>query len=144
MKQQETVDYFLKIVWQNIVNTYNQIATNAGITQSIGYLLINVGPEGTAVTALANLLGVKATSLSRMLSNMEKWGLIYRETDKGDKRSVRVFLTSLGIEKRKAARDVVVSFNEYLNQNLLLQEKEELIKTLIKVNNLTLAYSPKK
>ena len=143
MKQQETVDYFLKIVWQNIVNTYNQIATNAGITQSIGYLLINVEPEGTAVTALANLLGVKATSLSRMLSNMEKWRLIYRETDKGDKRSVKVFLTPLGIEKRKAARDVVVSFNEYLNQNLLLQEKEELIKTLIKVNNLTLAYYPK-
>lgn len=144
MKQQETVDYFLKIVWQNMANKYNQLANSFGITQSIGYVLINVEAEGTAVTALANLLGVKATSLSRMLSNMEELGLIYRETAEGDKRSVKIFLTPFGIEKRKVARDVVVSFNEYLNQKLTPQEKEQLIKTLVKVNDLTLAYQPKK
>ncbi len=141
MKQKETVDYFLKVVWQNVCNTYNQIASGFGITQAIGYVLINIEAEGTAVSALAALLGVKATSLSRMLNNMEELGLIYRETDPGDKRSVKVFLTPFGIEKRKMARDVVVSFNEYLGAHLSVKEKAQLILTLNKVNQLTLAYA---
>src|SRR6476661_5134316 len=144
MKQKETVDYFLKVVWQNVSNTYNQIASGFGITQAIGYVLINIEAEGTAVSALAALLGVKATSLSRMLNNMEDLGLIYRETAAGDKRSVKVFLTPFGIEKRKLASHVVVKFNEYLNEKLSAKEKEQLILTLDKVNQLTLAYSPKK
>ena len=144
MKQKETVDYFLKVVWQNVSNTYNQIAGGIGITQAIGYVLINIEAEGTAVSALAALLGVKATSLSRMLNNMEELGLIYRETAAGDKRSVKVFLTPFGIEKRKLASNVVIKFNEYLNEKLTIKEKEQLILTLDKVNQLTLAYSPKK
>jgi len=141
MKQQETVDYFLKVVWQNVVNTYNQIASGFGITQSVGYVLINIDKEGTAVSQLAALLGVKATSLSRMLNNMEEVGLIYRETSAGDKRSVKVFLTDFGREKRLLARGVVISFNEYLNDNMTVKEKNDLIQTLQKLNKLTLAYT---
>ncbi len=142
MKQKETLDYFLKVVWQNVSNTYNQIAAGFGITQAIGYVLINIEADGTAVSALAALLGVKATSLSRMLNNMEESGLIYRATSTGDKRSVKVFLTPFGIEKRKLARNVVISFNEYLNKHLNVKEKDQLISTLEKVNQLTLAYTP--
>ncbi len=141
MKQQETVDYFLKVVWQNMANTYNQIASGFGITQAIGYVLINIDKEGTAVSQLAALLGVKATSLSRMLNNMEDLGLIYRETATGDKRSVKVYLTDFGVEKRHLAKNVVISFNDYLNKNLTASEKNNLISTLQKLNKLTLAYT---
>jgi DNA-binding MarR family transcriptional regulator len=141
MKQQETIDYFLKVVWQNVVNTYNQIASGFGITQSIGYVLVNIEREGTAVSKLAALLGVKATSLSRMLSNMEDAGMIYRESSVGDRRSVKIFLTEYGIQKRKQAKGVVISFNEYLNENLTAAEKDNLILTLQKLNKLTLAYT---
>jgi len=140
MKQQETIDYFLKVVWQNMANTYNQIASGFGITQAIGYVLINIDKEGTAVSQLAGLLGVKATSLSRMLNNMEESGLIYRETSAGDKRSVKVYLTDFGREKRQLAKGVVISFNEYLNSNLNSHEKHNLILSLQKLNKLTLAY----
>ncbi|TDO19633.1 MarR family winged helix-turn-helix transcriptional regulator [Pedobacter duraquae] len=141
MKQQETVDYFLKVVWQNVSNAYNQIASGFGITQAIGYMLINIEKEGTAVSKLAGLLGVKATSLSRMLNNMEQLGLIYRETAVGDKRSVKVYLTDFGREKRHLAREVVINFNDYLNKELTTQEKNNLIATLQKLNKLTLAYT---
>ena len=141
MKQQETVDYFLKVVWQNVSNAYNQIASGFGIAQAIGYMLINIEKEGTAVSKLAGLLGVKATSLSRMLNNMEQLGLIYRETAAGDKRSVKVYLTDLGREKRHLARQVVLNFNEYLNDELSTQEKNNLISALQKLNKLTLAYT---
>lgn len=141
MKQQETIDYLLKVVWQNMANSYNQIASGIGITQAIGYVLINIEKEGTPVSKLAGLLGVKATSLSRMLNNMEEQNLIYREISVGDKRSVKVFLTEPGIEKRQAAKGVVIAFNEYLNANLSITERNHLVSTLQKVNKLTLAYT---
>lgn len=141
MRQQETIDYLLKVVWQNVANTYNQIASGFGITQAIGYVLINIEQDGTAVSQLAGLLGVKATSLSRILNNMEESGLIYRAAAAGDKRSVKVFLTDFGREKRQLAKGVVRSFNEYLNNNLSVQEKNSLVQTLQKLNKLTLTYT---
>lgn len=141
MKQQETIDYLLKVVWQNMANSYNQVASGFGITQAIGYVLINIDKEGTPVSKLAGLLGVKATSLSRMLNNMESLGLIYRETCVGDKRSVKVFLTDFGIEKRKVAKNVVIAFNEYLTAALTVSERNTLVNTLQKINKLTLAYT---
>jgi DNA-binding MarR family transcriptional regulator len=143
MKPQDTIDYFLKVTWQNIANKYNNIASEYEITQSVGYLLINIHEtEGTTVSQIASLIGLKSTSLSRMLSNLEEDGLIYREGQKGDKRSVKVYLTDKGREKRHFARVVVRKFNDYLNDNLSEQERNLLIDTLKKVNNLTIDYKP--
>jgi len=140
MKSEETIDYFLKVVWQSVANTYNQIATGFGITQAIGYALINIHEEGTAVSQIASLMGVKSTSLSRMLNNMEELGLIFREADPDDKRSVKIFLTETGKAKRKQAKDVVRKFNEYLNQQICEADRKQLIETLNKVNQLALVY----
>jgi DNA-binding MarR family transcriptional regulator len=143
MNQQETIDYFLKVVWQTVANRYNQLASEFGITQSIGYLLINIDDkEGTTVSQVAALLGLKSTSLSRMLSNLEDMGLIYRESNKGDKRSVKIYLTDLGKEKRHLARVVVRKFNDYLNAHINESEKDQLAETLKKINQLTLDYKP--
>src|SRR6202000_1886554 len=130
-KQQETIDYFLKIVWQNVANRYNQLVTEFGITQSIGYLLINIDEkEGTTVSQAAALLGLKSTSLSRMLNQLEQSGLIYRESNQGDKRSVKIYLTDLGKEKRHLARVVVKQFNNYLNKHINEQDREYLTQML--------------
>ena len=142
MKPEETVDFFLKIAWQSVANTYNQVASEYGMSQSLGYMLIHIHEEGTAVSQLASLLGVKSTSLSRMLANMEKLGLVYRQTDPSDKRSVKVFLTDSGKEKRQFAKKVVRKFNEYLNSNICEEERIQLIDSLKKINQLTLAYKP--
>jgi len=145
IKSQETIDYFLKIVWQTMANRYNQIVTEFGITQSIGYLLINIDEnEGTTVSKAASLLGLKSTSLSRMLNQLEKTGLIYRELNPGDKRSVKIYLTPLGKEKRHMARAVVKQFNNYLNAHINDSDKQYLIEMLEKINQLTLNYKPSK
>jgi DNA-binding MarR family transcriptional regulator len=142
MKPEDTVDYFLKVVWQNVANTYNQIASGFGITQALGYALINIHDEGTAVSQIAILLGVKSTSLSRMLNNMEGLGLIYRKVSPDDKRSVKIYLTDFGKEQRKKAKEVVRKFNDYLNIHLEQEERQQLIAALQKINQLTLAYQP--
>jgi DNA-binding MarR family transcriptional regulator len=144
MAQDNTIDYYLKAAWQSVVNAYNQEASKFGITQATGYVLINILKEGSAVSQIANLLGVRSTSLSRMLSSMEKQGLIYREADMLDKRSVKVFLTDLGIEKRMLAVQVVKDFNEYLVQNFSERERVRLAETLQKINKLAQQYALEK
>jgi len=126
-----------------MANKYNQIASEFEITQAVGYMLINIDKEGTAVSQIASLLGLKSTSLSRMLNNMEKFGLIYRQGDSKDKRSVKIFLTELGKQKRRLAKKVVQEFNEYLNIHIPENERLQLTTALKKINQLTLAYKPK-
>ena len=142
MKPEETVDFFLKIAWQGVANKYNQIAAEYGITQALGYMLINIHEEGIAVSQIAALSGVKSTSLSRMLNNMQDLGLINREVDPEDKRSVKIFLTPFGVEKRQIAKDVVRRFNEYLNSHISDKERLQLIKSLNRINQLTFDYKP--
>jgi len=143
VKHHETIDYLLKIVWQTVANRYNQVVTEFGITQSIGYLLINIDEvEGTTVSNAAALLGLKSTSLSRMLNQLEKTGLIYRESNQGDKRSVKIYLTPLGIEKRQQARAVAKEFNSYLNAHIKDADKQYLVDMLKKINQLTLKFKP--
>ena len=143
VKHQETIDYFLKLVWQTVANRYNQLVTEFGITQSIGYLLINIDEhEGTTVSQAAALLGLKSTSLSRMLNQLEKMGLIYRESNQEDKRSVKIYLTPLGNEKRLMARALVKQFNNYLNDHIKEVDKQHLIDTLKKINQLTINFKP--
>ena len=143
MKHQETIDYFIKITWQNIANKYNQLASEFGITQAIGYLLINIDEqEGTTVSEVAALLGLKSTSLSRILINLEKEDLIYKESHQTDKRSIKLFLTEKGKEKRHLARVVVKKFNDYLNTHLLESDKLQLVNSLKLINEITTNYKP--
>ena len=142
MSENNTIESYLKTTWQSAANNYNQIASRFGITQATGYVLINIHKEGTPVSQIANLLGVKTTSLSRILNNLEALGFIYRETNSADKRSVKVFLTVLGNEKREIAKDVVRKFNAYLDEHISGEERDALIQTLKRVNQLAMQYSP--
>jgi DNA-binding MarR family transcriptional regulator len=143
VKHQETIDYSLKIVWQAIANKYNSLVTEFGITQSIGYLLINIDEkEGTTVSQAATLLGLKSTSLSRMLRQLEKSGLIYRESNAGDRRSVKIYLTDTGKQKRHQARVLVRQFNNYLDAHISENDRESLVKILNKIIKLTGTFKP--
>ncbi len=143
MSQNNTIDYFLKACWQNLANRYNQIAAQHGFTQAAGYILLNIHGDGTPVSQIATSTGVKTTSLSRVLNNLESLGFIYREGSTTDKRSVNVYLTELGIEKRNIAKSVVRDFNTYLEDQLTERERVQLIKTLLKVSTLANSYVPK-
>lgn len=142
MSQNNTIDYFLKAAWQNVANKYNNIATQFGFTQAAGYILINIHKDGTPVSQIANSTGVKTTSLSRVLANLEGLGFIYREASSVDKRSVKVFLTPLGVEKRKIAKDVVKGFNEYLDAQFSERERLQLANMLNKISEIANKYEP--
>jgi len=112
MKRAETICYTIKTAWHAINRMYNNIAATEDITTSIGYVLLNIdAKEGTPATKIAPLIGLEARSLTRMLKSLEETKLIYRVADTADKRSVRIFLTEKGKEKREIARQSVKKFN---------------------------------
>lgn len=124
MKAEETVDYNIKVAWHAISRMYNTQAAQNDITTSIGFVLLNIDQErGTPATKIAPLLGLETRSLTRILRSMEEKGLIYKQADSVDKRSVRIFLTELGLEKKEVSRQTVRHFNlkirEKISQNQL-------------------------
>ena len=112
MKPEETVDYNIKVAWHAISRMYNTQAAQNDITTSIGFVLLNIDQErGTPATKIAPLLGLETRSLTRILRSMEEKGLIYKQADSVDKRSVRIFLTPVGLEKKEISRQTVRHFN---------------------------------
>ena len=119
MKKEETVDYHIKAAWHAISRMYNQGGADEGITASTGFVLLNIDMEnGTPATKIAPMLGMEARSLTRMLKSLEESGLISKEQDPQDKRSVRIRLTDEGKIKRSGARKAVIYFNEKVKDKL--------------------------
>ena len=119
MKKEETVDYHIKSAWHAISRMYNQGTLETGITSSSGFVLLNIDSEkGTPATKIAPMMGMEARSLTRMLKNMEDNGWIYKQPDPKDGRSVRIFLTELGEEKRQFSRDAVILFNKKVREQV--------------------------
>ncbi len=112
------VDFVIRHLWHKFSRLYNKKANEYGVTISVGFILLNVDKEGTPSTQLGPKMGMEPTSLSRTLKTMEDKGFIRRSPDKIDKRKVLIFLTDLGIEKRKIAKEVVINFNKELMNSI--------------------------
>lgn len=123
MKREETVDYHIKSAWHAISRMYNQQAAEEGFTTAIGFVLINIhSKDGTPATKIAPQIGLETRSLTRMLKTMEEKGLIYKQPDLVDKRSVRIFLTEEGKKKKAISVDTIRLFNENVRE--IVSEKE--------------------
>jgi DNA-binding MarR family transcriptional regulator len=137
MKREETVDYNIKAAWHAIARMYNQQAIKYGGTMSIGFALLNIHTEeGTPATKIAPMMGLEARSLTRLLKSMEEKGLIYRETDKNDKRSVRIRLTKEGRKNKEKAKSTVLRFNEVVREEIDDEKLHAFFDVLKTINQL--------
>jgi DNA-binding MarR family transcriptional regulator len=137
MKPEETVDYNVKVCWHAIARMYNTVATKNDITASIGFVLLNINQEtGTPATKIAPLLGLEARSLTRILKSMEEKGLIYKVSDKQDKRLVRIFLTEKGLEKKEVSRQTVRHFNHKVQGTIPQEELETFFRVTGRIINM--------
>ena len=119
MKREETVDYHIRSAWHASARMYNQQALKYGGTMSIGFALLNIDPDkGTPATKIAPLMGLETRSLTRLLKSMEDKGLISRESDTLDKRSVRIKLTAEGKIHREHSKEIVLRFNEAVKEEI--------------------------
>jgi len=137
MKREETVDYNIKAAWHAIARMYNQQAIKYGGTMSIGFALLNIHTdEGTPATKIAPMMGLEARSLTRLLKSMEEKGLIYRETDRNDKRSVRIRLTKEGKKNKEKAKNTVLRFNEVVRAEINDEKLSNFFDVLKTINQI--------
>jgi DNA-binding MarR family transcriptional regulator len=115
---EQLVDFVVRHAWHRLSRMYNQKAAEHDITMSIGFILMSIDKEGTPSTALGPRMGMEPTSLSRTLKTMEDRGFIVRKESSEDKRKVLIFLTTVGVEKRREVRNFVVGFNDALTQRV--------------------------
>ena len=136
MKREETVDFQIKSCWHSISRMYNQKANMHGITTSMGFVLINIhSSEGTAATKIAPQMGLEPRSLTRLLKSMEEKKLIVKSQDPLDKRSVRVFLTEKGKQKKFEAVSIVKEFNIKVRSKLSDEEFSLFFVLFQKINS---------
>ena len=115
---EQLVDFVVRHAWHRLSRMYNQKAAEHDITMSIGFILMSIDKEGTPSTALGPRMGMEPTSLSRTLKTMEDRGFIVRKESSEDKRKVLIFLTPVGVEKRREVRNFVVGFNDALTERV--------------------------
>ena len=138
MKKEQTVDYNIKVTWHAIMRMYNQYGSSFDISASTGFVLLNIdSEEGTPATKIAPALGMEARSLTRMLKSLEEKGWISKESDPADGRSIRIFLTDLGKEKRELSRIGVKEFNNQVAGKVSTDDLKIFFKTLKEISKMT-------
>ena len=133
MIREKTIDHALRATWKAVTKLYNEEASKHDSTMAMAMALLYIDQEnGTQSTSLGPSMGMEATSLSRLLKNLEDNGMIYREKNPKDGRSVFLKLTDLGKEMRDISKISVLNFNETIRKNI----SEEKINNFFEVTDL--------
>ena len=89
--------------------------------------------DGITQQELVSHTNMKAPTISVALRNLEDEGMVRREPDPNDLRSVRVYLTERGRMVDEEFREKVYSLDARLMQGISEEEKETLIRLLLAV-----------
>ena len=127
----KTIDHFLRATWQAVSKMYNEEASKYGASMATGLALLSIDTEeGVPSTSLGPRMGMESTSLSRTLKTMENQGLIRREPNPEDGRSVLIKLTKEGLEKRSLSKEVVIQFNQSIAEAVSEEDLESFYKVI--------------
>ncbi|MEM0999297.1 MAG: MarR family transcriptional regulator [Bacteroidota bacterium] len=138
----EDIGFDIKVSWLAIARMFSTLALEYGITVTAGFALLNISQEtGTPATKIAPLLGMEPRSLTRLIKKMELEGLVRREPDPDDKRSVLIRLTDLGKEKKKIAKAHVESFNVKVRESVSQKDLRMFFDILEKINWVTMTHT---
>ncbi|MCD6544825.1 MAG: MarR family transcriptional regulator [Flavobacteriaceae bacterium] len=130
--REKTIDHALRATWKAVTKLYNEEAGKHESTMAMAMALLYIDHEnGTPSTSLGPSMGMEATSLSRILKNLENKGMIYRERNPNDGRSVFLKLTKSGRKMRDISRESVLNFNEIIKKNI----SEEKINNFFEVTD---------
>ena len=67
---------------------------------------------------------------------MEEKGLIYKQADSVDKRSVRIFLTPVGLEKKEISRQTVRHFNLKMREKIPQNQLDVFFKVAVQITGM--------
>lgn len=131
----EDIGFDVKVTWLAVARMFSPLAQEHKLTVTMGFALLNISREkGTPATKIAPLLGMEPRSLTRLIKKMEEDGLVERRPDPEDKRSVRIFLTEKGAEKKEIAKSNVEHFNSAVRKAVSAKDLAVFFDVLEKIH----------
>ena len=122
-----------KLIWnfRNISHFLRGVSGGKGSRKRILTVLLKSGP--VTQTALTEYLGIRPGSASEVLSKMEAGGLIVRQENENDRRTVNIELTEKGRKEALLAAEERKRAHNELLCGLSRAEQEELLFLLEKL-----------
>jgi len=137
MEREKTIDHALRATWKAVTKLYNEEAGKHDSTMAMAMALLYIDHEnGTPSTSLGPSMGMEATSLSRILKNLEDQGMIYRKKNPNDGRSVFLKLTESGQKMREISRESVLNFNDTIRKNISEEKIDHFFEVTDMINKL--------
>lgn len=97
---------------------------------AVGDLLDHLPPEGMSQAALTTSTGLTKQAVQQSLDQLEKHGVLRRETDPADKRARRIVLTELGLRNLSERQAVLEAIEESARAVLGKKGSKKLRKSL--------------
>lgn len=108
--------------------------TDCGLTAGQPKVLDYLGlHNGSVQKAIAAGCQIEPATLTGILNRMEEKGLIYRQMENGDRRSLHVYLTEEGKEKQKLVRETLESLTREILLEISPEEQQVLLERLVKI-----------
>lgn len=102
----------------------------AGQPKVLDYLGLH---NGSVQKAIAAGCQIEPATLTGILNRMEEKGLIYRQMENGDRRSLHVYLTEEGKQKQQLVRQVLEDLTQELLEGMQPEEQQVLMASLMRI-----------
>jgi DNA-binding MarR family transcriptional regulator len=99
-----------------------------------GLLFLLGQQDSRTMTELSRLLFTENSSMTRLVDRMEKGGLVQRQADPQDRRTLIISITEAGRKQADAAKKIVKAVNEEVKARLSPEELEVFKKVLGRLN----------
>ena len=116
---EQQVCFALAVASRTVISVYRPVLEPLGLTHPQYLVMLALwGAEPLSVTDLSRLLELDVGTLSRLLKRLEAAGLVRRDRDRSDERSLAIVLTAKGHALREDALNVPGKILERLGMNL--------------------------
>ena len=101
-----------------------------GETLSLCFMLSSIQNKGIQMSSLAYKLGVDNSTLTRLVENLERKQLAFRQRDEADKRIINVFLTKGGEELMLQFSKRIESLGKKIFEDISIDKRESIKEAL--------------
>jgi len=116
--------------WRIISEEFAKIGLTEGQPKIIGFLIRN---DGCIQRELASHCQIKSSTVTSLLANMERSGLIYRISNPQDKRILNVYLTEKGRAVHEEIERIFAKVDEECFLGFTVEEKNQTIDLLNRI-----------
>jgi len=129
----------LEQAYRHLEQVYEQLIAPLGLSLLEWYALrVLYGDDGTSASQLAHEVCRHPSSMTALLDRMEDKGLLRRQVDAHDRRSVRVFLTERGHALRPQVERVADQLARLIEESVTQQQMETFQHVLSVLQNVKL------